>query len=78
MDFIVDRYVKNTLRIDSKHRLPCFCRYYGVNLEKSLRFNDLLLFIFPYPNAMNKTERLVDTNNIFCKNGTFAIEQSPH
>ena len=44
--FIIDRYVKNTLRIDSKHRLPCFCRYYGVNLEKSLRFNDLIVVFF--------------------------------
>ena len=32
------RYVKNTLRIGSKQRLPCFSRYYGVNLEKSLAF----------------------------------------
>ena len=29
-------YVKNTLRIDPKQRLPCFCRYYGANFEKSL------------------------------------------
>ena len=44
--FIIDRYVKNTLRIDSKQRLPCFCRYYGVNLEKSLRCNDLIFGFF--------------------------------
>ena len=35
-DLSSNRYVKNTLRIDSKQRLPCFCRYYGVNLVKSL------------------------------------------
>ena len=35
-DLSSNRYVKNTLRIDSKQRLPCFCRHYGVNLEKSL------------------------------------------
>ena len=37
-DISSKRYVKNTLRIDSKQRLPCFSRYYGVNLEKSLAF----------------------------------------
>ena len=35
-DLSSNRYVKNTLRIDSKQRLPCYCRYYGANLEKSL------------------------------------------
>ena len=34
MDILANRYVKNTLRIDSKQRLRCFCRYYGANLEK--------------------------------------------
>ena len=37
-DISSKRSVKNTLRIDSKQRLPCFSRYYGVNLEKSLAF----------------------------------------
>jgi hypothetical protein len=36
------RYVKNTLRIDSKQRLPCFSRYYGVNVEESLAFGILV------------------------------------
>ena len=34
-DILSNIYVKNTLRMDPKQRLPCFCRYYGVNLEKS-------------------------------------------
>ena len=29
-------YVKNTLRMDPKQRLPCFCRYYGAMFEKCL------------------------------------------
>ena len=33
VDILSNRYLKNTLRIDSKNRLPCFCRYYGYNLE---------------------------------------------
>jgi hypothetical protein len=45
-DLSSNRYVKNTLRIDSKQRLPCFCRYYGVNLEKSLRCNDWIFRFF--------------------------------
>ena len=44
--FIIDRYVKNTLRIDSKQRLPCFGRYYGVNVEESLAFGWINYYYF--------------------------------
>ena len=29
VDILSNRYLKNTLEIDYKKRLPCFCRYYG-------------------------------------------------
>ena len=36
VNLLSNRYLKNTLRIDYKQRLPCFCRYYGANLENFL------------------------------------------
>ena len=35
VDILSNRYLKNNLKIDYKQRLPCFCRYYGANFEKS-------------------------------------------
>ena len=32
-DILSNRYLKNTLRIDYKKRLTCFCGHYGYNLE---------------------------------------------
>ena len=33
VDILSNRYLKNTLRIDYKQRLPCFYQHYGANLE---------------------------------------------
>ena len=33
VEIISNRYFLKTLRIDYKQRLPCFCQYYGANLE---------------------------------------------
>ena len=39
VDILSNRYLKNTLSIDYKQRLPCFCRYYGANLEYFSEFS---------------------------------------
>ena len=72
-DISSKRYVKNTLRIDSKQRLPCFSRYYGVNLEKSLAFwwrN--FRFVFGSQTWRTKRSGFSYTES-FRKNWTFAI-----
>ena len=33
VDILSNRYLKNTLRMDYKKHLTCFCEHYGYNLE---------------------------------------------
>ena len=67
VDILSNRYLKNTLRIDYK-RLPCFCRYYGANLEY---FSALSWLVFPVVFSAKREEL---TEIIFLEKRTFAIK----
>ena len=70
-DISSKRYVKNTLRIDSKQRLPCFSRYYGVNLEKKCILMTEFSGFFLSQMSWTKLSDLSYTNNIFGKTEHF-------
>ena len=69
MDILSNRYLKNTLRIDYKQRLPCFYRYYGAILKIYIfrRFRDCNFRGISQPNVNNKWSNFAYKNNIFGK-----------